>query len=294
MTRFPQVIDPTQLGDSIDTQTLTVWDFVWAVVIVAASFLLAAVVRRVVRRLIDRIDGLPETYGMLIARASGWFVIVVGVIYALTVLGVNVGPAVLALLLVAAIAFFAGRGLLENFGAGLVLQGTNMFDVGDQIETGAGAGTVHEVTGRTVVLRTPDGEEINVPNTIVVSEAVTNLTKQGQRRSTIPVGVAYGTDLEEARRVIQHAAAACELALTDPAPDALVNAFDDNAITINLRFWHDPTILGENRAIDQVARRIALDLAEHGIAIAFPQRTLWWGEGSSPDRPAGDGSNLTR
>jgi small-conductance mechanosensitive channel len=294
MTISAQVIDPTQLGQAIDTQTLTVWDFVWAVVIVAGSFLLAAVVRRLVRRLVRRFEGLPETYGLLIARASGWFVIVVGVIYALTVLGVNLGPAVIALLLVAAIAFFAGRGLLENFGAGLVLQGTNMFEVGDQIETAAGAGTVHEITGRTVVLRTPDGEEINVPNSIVVNEAVTNLTKQGQRRSTIPVGVAYGTDLEEARRVIQHAAAACELALTDPAPEALVNQFDDSAITINLRFWHDPTILGENRAIDQVVRRVSLDLAEHGIVIAFPQRTLWWGEGSSPDRPAGGESNLSR
>lgn len=294
MTISGQVIDPTELGQSIDTQTLTVWDFVWAVVVVAASFLLAAVARRLMRRLLGRFEDLPETYVLLISRASGWLVIVVGVIYALDVIGVDLGPAVIALLLVAAVSFFAGRSLLENFGAGLVLQGTSMFEVGDQIETAAGAGTVHEITGRTVVLRTPDGQEINVPNTIVVNEAVTNLTKQGQRRTTIPVGIAYGTDLDEARRVIQRAAAACELALTDPAPEALVDEFDDSAITINLRFWHDPTFIGENRAIDQVARRISLDLAEHGIVIAFPQRTLWWGKGSTPDRPAGDGSNLSR
>lgn len=284
MRQWAQTLDPAEIGQSIDTTSLTVWDFVWAVAIVAGSFLLAAGARRLVRRSLKRFEGIPDTYVLLIARATGWFVIVIGIIYALGVLGVDLGPAVIALLLVAAIAFFAGRTLLENFGAGLVLQGTSMFELGDQIQTNAGTGTVHEITGRTVVLRTPDGKEINVPNTVVTNEAVTNLTKLGQRRSTIPVGVAYGTDLEEARRVIQQAAASTEAAIAEPPPEALVNEFGDDAITINLRFWHDPTMLGEQRAIDQVARRIAVDLAEAGIEIAFPQRTLWWG--SSSDRTA--------
>jgi small-conductance mechanosensitive channel len=239
-------------------------------------------------RFLKRFEGVPETYLQLIARATGWTVVVVGVIYALGVLGVDLGPAVIALLLAVGIAFFAGRGLLENFGAGLILQGTSMFEVGDQIETGDGSGTVHEITGRTVVLRTPDGEEINVPNATVVNESLTNLTKLGQRRSTIPVGVAYGTDYEIARRVIRESARSSELALADPEPEALLSEFGDNAVVIELRFWHDPTILGEKQAIDQVARRVALDLAAAGIKIAFPQRTLWWGDGHSPGLSTGD------
>jgi small-conductance mechanosensitive channel len=285
---WTQVIDPTNLGGTIDTQSLTIWDFIWAVVIIAGSFLLAAIVRRLMARFLKRFEGVPETYLQLIARATGWTVVVVGVIYALGVLGVDLGPAVIALLLAVGIAFFAGRGLLENFGAGLILQGTSMFEVGDQIETGDGSGTVHEITGRTVVLRTPDGEEINVPNATVVNESLTNLTKLGQRRSTIPVGVAYGTDYEIARRVIRESARSSELALADPEPEALLSEFGDNAVVIELRFWHDPTILGEKQAIDQVARRVALDLAVAGIKIAFPQRTLWWGDGHSPGLSTGD------
>lgn len=285
---WTQVIDPSDLGGTIDTQSLTIWDFIWAVVIVAGSFLLAAVVRRLMARFLRRFEGVPDTYLQLIARATGWTVIVVGVIYALGVLGVDLGPAVIALLLAVGIAFFAGRGLLENFGAGLILQGTSMFEVGDQIETGDGSGTVYEITGRTVVLRTPDGEEINVPNATVVNESLINLTKLGQRRSTIPVGVAYGTDYEIARRVIRESARSSELALADPEPEALLVEFGDNAVVIELRFWHDPTILGEKQAIDQVARQVAVDLAAANIEIAFPQRTLWWGDGHSPGLSTGD------
>ncbi len=277
-------VDTSDLTSSLDTSSITVWDFVWAVVIVAASFLLAALTRRLILRGLERFEGIAENYRQLIARATGWFVIGFGVIYALTVLGVDLGPAVLALLLFAVIAFFAGRGLLENFAAGLVLQGTTMFEVGDQIETTVGRGTVLEITGRTVVIRTPDGEDVSIPNSTVVNEPLTNLTNQGERRSTVPVGVAYGTDLEEARRVIRDAAASRDLVLEEPAVEALVTEFGDNAVIIDCRFWHDPTILGENRAVDQVARAVYTALGEHGIEIAFPQRTLWWGRGQQPDR----------
>lgn len=286
MTRLRQVVDPADLGDAIDTEGLTIWDFVWAVVVVAVSFLLATIVRRLVRRLLRRFEGLPENYVLLIARAAGWFIVGFGIVYALVILGVDLGPAVIALLIIGAVIFFAGRGLVENFGAGLILQGTDMFHVGDQIETNDGTGTVHEITGRTVVLRTPDGEEINVPNTVVVNESLKNLTKLGGRRSAMRVGVAYGTDLDEARRILAQSATACPAVLPDPSPEALVDEFGDDAIVLTVRFWHDPTLNGGRQAVDQVARRIAVDLAEAGIEIPFPQRTLWWG---SPPEEESDG-----
>ncbi len=282
MNRITQIGIPGDLDQVVDTQAITVWDFVWAIVIVALSFLIAALTRRLVGRVLRKFPDLAQNYKLLMARASGWFVIVVGIIYALGVLGVDLGPALIGLLLIAGVAFFAGRGILENFSAGLVLQGTTMFVVGDQIETTAGTGTVLEITGRTLTIRTVDGKELNVPNTTVVNEPLTNLTKEGQRRSSLEVGVAYGTDLEEAKAVLQTAAAGCILVITEPEPEALVSEFGDNAIEFELRFWHQPTIIEQRRAVDAVARAVALQMAEHDIEIAFPQRTLWWGEGQQP------------
>jgi small-conductance mechanosensitive channel len=285
MNRIAQIGIPGDLDQVVDTKAITVWDFVWAIVIIALSFLLAALTRRLVGRVLRKFPDIPQNYRLLVASASGWFVIVVGIIYALGVLGVDLGPVLIGLLLVAGVGFFAGRGILENFSAGLVLQGTTMFVVGDQIETTSGTGTVLEITGRTLTIRTVDGKELNVPNTTVVNEPLTNLTKEGQRRSSLEVGVAYGTDLEEAKAALQTAAAGCELVITEPEPEALVSEFGDNAIEFELRFWHEPTIIEERRAVDAVARAVARELAEHDIEIAFPQRTLWWGEGQeSSDR----------
>jgi small-conductance mechanosensitive channel len=57
----------------------------------------------------------------------------------------------------------------------------------------------------------------------------------------------------------------------------VITEFGDNAINIQIRFWHAPSVIEELRAIDTVAESIDSTLAEHGIVIAFPQRTLWWG-----------------
>lgn len=288
MSRLAQIGIPGDLDQVLDTEAITVWDFVWAIVIVALSLLIAALTRRLVGRALRKFPDLPQNYKLLMASASGWFVIVVGVVYALGALGVDLGPALIGLLLIAGVVFFAGRGLLENFSAGLVLQGTTMFVVGDQIETAAGTGTVLEITGRTLTIRTVDGKELNVPNTTVVNEPLTNLTKEGQRRSSLEVGVAYGTDLEEAKAALQTAAAGCELVITEPGPEALVAGFGDNAIEFELRFWHQPTIIEQRRAVDAVARAVALELAGRDIVIAFPQRTLWWGESQEPSDRSGN------
>ena len=77
---------------------------------------------------------------MLIARAAGWVVILIGVIYALVILNVDMGPALMVILILAVVLFFAGQIVMQNFAAGLVLQGSPMFAVGDQIVTSAGRG----------------------------------------------------------------------------------------------------------------------------------------------------------
>ena len=182
------------------------------------------------------------------------------------------------LLVVAVIMFFAGRGVMANFSAGLVLQGSAMFDVGDQVATPAGTGTVQSVAGRTVVIKTPDGEEIHIPNKTMIASPIRNLTRQGSRLSSIVVGVAYGTDPQFAKTVLVDAAARCDEVHAEPPPEALISEFSDSSIDIQIRFWHAPTVLEQLRAVDAVAGSITSAFAAHRITIAFPQRTLSWAE----------------
>jgi small conductance mechanosensitive channel len=289
MKLWQQIPTTEELEDFVGVDDLTAFEFFGSIAVIIIAFLLSRIVRRIVRWTLNRFPQITEPIAALGGRAAGWIVILIGVVYSLVILGIDMVPALMVLIVVAIVTFFAGRGLMENFSTGLVLQGAPMFGPGDEIVTEAGTGRVVEITGRTVLIDTPDGETLHVPNRLVIQEAVTNLTARGIRRSSITVGVAYGTDLGEAKQAIVDAAERCSTTLRQPTPEALFTEFGDSSINLQLLFWHEPLILDRQRAIDNVGRSIVNVFAERGIVIAFPQRRLWWGEAGSDrsDTPEG-------
>jgi small conductance mechanosensitive channel len=278
VTFHAQVPTADAVAQVVDADSLTAWDFVWALCVVLLAFVLARIVRRLVRPFLQRIPNLSEEGSLIISRGAGWVIILLGVVYALVILNVEMGPALIVVIIIGIVVFFAGRGIIENFASGLVLQANPMFAVGDQIATTAGTGVVREVTGRTVRIETMDGEAIYIPNKQLVNEPITNLTELGMRRSTFEVGVRYGTDVALAARVLEAAASSCATTHKDPAPEALISEMGDHAIEFVLRFWHHPGILESERAKDAVGHAINREFASHGLVIAFPQLTMWWGD----------------
>lgn len=278
MTFFQQLPSADTVNQVIDTDSLTAWDFVWALCVVLLSFLLARIVRRALRPVLRRFPNLSKEGALVISRAAGWIIVVMGFVYALVILNVEMGPALIVVILIAIVVFFAGRGIIENFSSGLVLQASPMFAVGDQIVTTAGTGAVKEVTGRTVRIETLDGEGVFIPNKELINEPITNLTDLGARRSTFEIGVRYGTDLEAAAQALEKAAASCETTHKDPPPEALISEMGDHSVEFLLRFWHHPGILEAERAKDAVGHAITREFADKGIVIAFQQLTMWWGD----------------
>ncbi len=282
MIGWLQIPTTDDLEQIIDAKSVTPIDFVWAAAVVGLAFVVARLLRRILRAALRRIPALSDEAVLLISRAAGWIVILLGFVYSLAIVGVDMVPALMVILILAVVLFFAGRGIVENFAAGLVLQGAPMFAVGDEIETPSGTGAVCEITGRTVVIQSPDGEEIHMPNRAVIRDPIVNLTDLGARRSTIEILVTYATDLDRAKAVIERSAGECEATHADPPPEALVAKFGDNGIEFRLLFWHDPTIMETMRSVDTVSRSIARALQNEGIDFAFPQRTIWWGSGDEP------------
>ncbi|MEN8238849.1 MAG: mechanosensitive ion channel domain-containing protein, partial [Actinomycetota bacterium] len=269
------------LEELVGAEDITLTDFIESIAIIVIAILLSRVVRRIVRWLLRRMPHVTDEIAVIVGRASGWLVVLLGIVYSLVVLGIDMVPALMVLIVVAVVTFFAGRGLMENFSTGLVLQGAPMFAPGDEIVTERGAGRVVEITGRTVVIETPHGEQLHIPNKVVIEDAVTNLTALGKRRSFLEVGVAYGTDLDDVRQALIDAAERCSIIRRQPAPEPLFVGYGDSSINFELLFWHDPGILEKLRAKDAVGRSVAIVFAERGIVISFPQRTLWWGDAGS-------------
>ena len=264
----------TQLDQAFQTDGVDGWDWARAGSIMLCAVVMSIVVRWAVRRVVDRNDGAGFAADLL-GRLSALLVVAAGVVYSLSALGVQIGPLLGALGIVGIALAFALKDILENFVAGIILQVRRPFRRGDQIVTGDHEGRVVEVNSRAVVIDQPDGTRVIVPSSALITQPIVNLTNTGARRTTLEIGVAYDTDLIQARALILETMEGLDLVLDDPPPEALVSEFGDNAIVIAARFWHQPTIRQMWRARDEVAVGIKGALDASGIEIAFPQQVVW-------------------
>ena len=247
----------------------------------AAVFVVAVVVAVVLRRALVRyVDRNGSRHiGLLLGRFLGLVVVALGAVYALDVVGVRIGP-LLGALGVGGIALaFAAQDILQNLVAGVLLQVRRPFRTGDQIGSGEFEGVVDDINLRTVELTTYDGLTVYLPNAEVLKNPIVNYTRTPHSRTELVVGVAYDTDLEQARQVLMSACRAAEGVQAAPAPEAWVHQFGSSSIDIAVRFWHAADIASRWRVRSAVAVSVKQELDAAGMTIPFPQRTLWFGPG---------------
>ncbi len=252
---------------------LTAEDWITA----GVTLVLFIVVARVIRSVIERFVRRTDTEGQ-IARFVGRVVqnvlILVGIVYALNVLGVQIGPLIGALGISGIAIAFALTAILENVFASVVLKTRRPIRIGDQVTTHENSGTVDEINFRTVVLRNFDGETVILPSSMVTNDVTVNHTEFGRRRTVLAVGVGYGTDLSLAQRVILDAVATVDEVHDDPEPQAWVTTFGESSIDFDVRFWHEPSIATVFRVRSGVAIAIKAAFDAEGIEIPFPQRVV--------------------
>ncbi len=245
--------------------------------VVGASLVIGIGLARVVRRALARL-AVDETIAVLLSRLSAALVVVIGLVYGLTELGVRVGPLLGAVGLGGLALALAVQGMLADLLAGIVLHGRRPFRIGDEICTADYRGTVLDIGTRAVEIRLYDGEHTFVPNSMVLGNPFTTITAEPLRRFTLEVGVAYGTPLHTALDVVTAAARSVDEVAEEPQPVAHVTAFGDSGIDLALWYWHLPQEEVRWRVRTAVSLAVETGFAETGITIPFPQRVLWSGE----------------
>lgn len=268
-----ETTDLSSITEAISDNGLGAWQFVTAAGILVGAVVVGRLCRELLKRVVGR-SSADDFLGDLIGRVLGYLIVAFGLVYALESLGIAIAP-ILGALGVAGIALaFALQDLLENFVAGLILQMRRPFTAGDEIVVENHEGTVTSVDARTVTIRTPDGETVRLPSAMVIKNPIVNHTQNGRRRTTVDVGVAYGTDLDLATSIAREAAVSVDGVSSRPAPEAFVHTFGESSIDIAVRFWHKPSIAELWRVRDRVARAIDTAFADNDIVIPFPQRVV--------------------
>jgi small-conductance mechanosensitive channel len=257
----------------LDAGSNSFWNLLLAAAAIGGSIIAARFARRAVRKKLRQYEEVDNYAGSLIGRIIGWTIVFLGVVLALVILGVDMAPVVLAIVLVAAFLLLSGKTFIENWAAGILLQARAPYRPGDRIETLDYVGTVELTNSRSVVLRQPDGQIIHVPNVDVLKNPLVNQTGDEKgRRSSLEFGVAGGTDLDAAERILVEAAASVAGVRSEPAPTAWISSLGDTAINLELRFWH--SFADRFRVKSAVAHEALARFAAAGISLPFPTQEL--------------------
>ena len=207
------------------------------------------------------------------------FYIVAGAILIVTTLDVMNVPLTAFAFLSGAVAIgvgFGAQNIINNFISGWILMWERPIRIGDFLEVDGARGSVETINTRSTRIRRIDGVHMLIPNSKLLENTVVNWTLiDNLTRTSVRVGVAYGSDCKLVARLIEQATQQQEDILTEPKPVVIFDDFGDNALMFETFFWVNATKERDLRVIrSQVRFTIDELFAEHDIVIAFPQRDV--------------------
>jgi len=179
--------------------------------------------------------------------------------------------------LFAALGVGIGFGLQEivaNFISGLIILFERPIRVGDVVTVGDTDGVVTRIRIRATTIKNWENQELLVPNKEFITGRLLNWSLSDQTtRIKVPVGVAYGSDVQKAMQLMDQAARENVMVLADPSPSVIFEAFGDNTLNLVLRCF----VGSQNDrmpAITELHEAINRKFNDAGICIAFPQRDV--------------------
>lgn len=164
------------------------------------------------------------------------------------------------------------QGSLSNFAGGVLLLIFRPYKIGDLIESGGHLGTVKEIQIFNTVLTTFQNKTIIIPNSVVSSNSITNITANGTIRVDMEVGISYDSNIDDAKKVILDAISKNDKVLKEPECAIGVNALADSSVNLLVMPWCNTDDYWD--VYFGVREDIKKALDANNISIPFPQRDV--------------------
>ncbi len=180
--------------------------------------------------------------------------------------------------LVAALSVGLGFGLQEIFAnmvSGIILLFERPIRVGDTVTIGDVTGRVVRIQMRATHIVDYDRKELVVPNKIFITDRLVNWTLSDTvTRIVVPVGVAYGTDIDQVEALFREAIKQTPLVLQEPLPEVIFNGFGESSLDFSIQvFVHE---LKDRIAVRHSLHKNIYDILHtNHIEIPFPQRDVY-------------------
>jgi small-conductance mechanosensitive channel len=258
-------------GSQMSLRTLAEGTITAAAVLILALWFSATIEARLLRSAVGGELSLRKAF----SNATRALLLFMGLVIALSALGIDLTA---LSVLGGAIGVGIGFGLQKlasNYVSGFVILAERAMRIGDNVRIDNFEGRITNINARYTVIRSLTGCESIVPNEILTSNRVENLSLADNRfwQSTV-VSVAYNSDVNQVLQLLDQAARDQERVLKDPGPSVALSAFGPDGLEFTLGYWIADPENGQLNLRSLVNRAILSALRAHGIEIPHPQRVL--------------------
>ncbi len=243
-----------------------------AIVLFALVLLLGLVVMKILlsifRKAINR-SHLKGTAGNFLISLIKTALIVLYVIILLSMLGVDTTSLVAIFSVLTLAISLAVQGVISNLASGIMLIVTKPFEEGDFVDIGGACGTVVHIHITCTKIKTGDNKIITLPNSTVTSSNVTNYSAEPTRRVDLTFSVAYGSDVEQVKRLILDVISKHEKILADPAPMVRLTEHGASSLDFVTRVWVNQADYWP--VSFDLKEQVLAAFEANGISVPFPQ-----------------------
>jgi len=208
---------------------------------------------------------------MVISSARN-LVMAVGILLAISQLGISLAPLLAGLGIAGFIIGFALQDSLANFASGIMILMYRPFDVGDVVDAAGVRGRVSHMSLVNTTFMTLDNQRLVVPNNMIWQSVITNVTAQRTRRVDLIFGISYGDDIEKAEEVLWDILTKHEAVLDEPEPLVKVHELGESSVNFAVRPWVKTSNYWDTYW--DLTREVKLRFDKEGISIPFPQRDV--------------------
>jgi small-conductance mechanosensitive channel len=226
-------------------------------------------------RLLKSATGGELSLRKAVSNATRALLMFVGLILALSAVGIDLTA---LSVLGGAVGVGIGFGLQKlaaNYVSGYVILAERSMRIGDTVRVDNFEGVITQINARYTVVRSQAGRESIVPNEMLITNRVENLSLVDSKvNQTTVVTVGYDSDVELVSRLLVEAARAQSRVLVEPEPAAHLSAFGADGLEFTVGYWVADPERGQLNLRSDINRAILTALRAHGIDIPYPQRVV--------------------
>ncbi|MEZ8095746.1 mechanosensitive ion channel domain-containing protein [Photobacterium swingsii] len=243
------------------------------IIIIAVFRILKNITSKMVKKAVSspnlRMSQLMQEF---FVSMSGKGVFCIGLLIALSQIGLDLTPILTGFGVAGVIIGFALQDTLSNFASGMMLLIYRPFDVGDFVEAGGVSGKVSHMSLVSTTIKTFDNQILIVPNSKIWGDTIKNVTHERVRRVDMVFGIGYSDDLELAEKVFNDIIDEHPMVLRQPEKTIKLHTLNTSSVDYIVRPWVKTEDYWD--VYWDVTREVKRRFDEVGLSIPFPQQDV--------------------